>query len=1041
MRFLRMIVIWMLASPLLLNLLMPNEAQGQTQPVTGSITTATAGLGNCVSARAQNNSIVGIDVSGTWSGTLQPTVQILTTSGAPTRNKKVTPLDSTTPQSTITANGGFKATISGWTQINICASSWSSGTAVVTVYAMPGSDSTQTASGGGGGLSGMTASQVPIAATASTVTSSKSVLGTDASLISGTGTFSAADLGCGDANAGLTPCTVLPGGILGPVDSRTDTGSLSATACGRIQDLAANSTMIDARADQSATAFACGAIDFDPLTVPGGNTILFGSGNGTLGSVYTTDLGFHNGAFEILQGNGTNVVVSGSPSPPAVGTVLAPSANFPGNTFTMTGTSGNGTATLISGAATADTVLIGPGTRFILTGGTDHTIYRVTECNTNGTPCFLASHLTQSQCTSSHCYSQYYSLAPSSSITISFVPTLNSSPSTTALTLLAPILTLGDATGVNAVSQSSCGNCNTALTGSQVKNIGTGGGAANASCIGGLNIFGQENSFFQEFYVTDCAIGLIIEGPGAGGASTVHSGPYSKINVNFDALFAGKWGTTQPVVPMEIDGGAEEIDRVTLNAVNVGAAAQLSLGVLHITNAPGSNYGHGGDINIHDLHMEGCDNTVCGSSTIATGVQDGVLIDSANGGGSITGAVSILNSDTCPGAHSCLNAFHVASSFAGSLNIANVTCGTGTTNVIKDDINGNTMTCANNVNGAGYYRLDGVGTAWTNLNCADMTKGWCEYNGVWAYYSGGSATVSTTSSTATQKAAVFNATTGFQIGGAAPSNHCLLGNATNYVDSANCAPLASPTFTGATLMSNSLTLQNPGTSQTLQLSNGNCSGALCATANEYVNLSYDATNTVFFLQSYKSGTGSTRSLCFGASSSEQWCTDSSGEFKPFVDNTRTLGTTSARPSTAFTYILDMKGLLTNYNNVATAGYGQAVIRGSVVATAQVAAISTTTAYAVPATSNALFRISGNIGCSTSSAAATATLTLSWTDTSSTVQTAVPTAATCTTLGSASMTSFTQLVQAKLSTNITYAVAIASTPTYDLRFTVEQLTSN
>jgi hypothetical protein len=255
------------------------------------------------------------------------------------------------------------------------------------------------------------------------------------------------------------------------------------------------------------------------------------------------------------------------------------------------------------------------------------------------------------------------------------------------------------------------------------------------------------------------------------------------------------------------------------------------------------------------------------------------------------------------------------------------------------------------------------------------------------------------------------------------------------------APLASPTFTGATLMSNSLTLQNPGTSQTLQLSNGNCSGALCATANEYVNLSYDATNTAFFLQSYKSGTGSTRSLCFGASSSEQWCTDSSGEFKPFVDNTRTLGTTTLRPSTTFTYILDMKGLLTNYNNVATAGYGQAVIRGSVVATAQVAAISTTTAYAVPSTSNALFRISGNIGCSASSSGGTATVTLSWTDTSSTVQTAVPTLATCTTLGSASMTSFTQLVQAKLSTNITYAVAIANTPTYDLRFTVEQLTSN
>jgi hypothetical protein len=44
--------------------------------------------------------------------------------------------------------------------------------------------------------------------------------------------------------------------------------------------------------------------------------------------------------------------------------------------------------------------------------------------------------------------------------------------------------------------------------------------------------------------------------------------------------------------------------------------------------------------------------------------------------------------------------------------------------------------------------------------------------------------------------ATVNATTGFQVNGSAASNHCLLGNGTDYVDSANCAPLASPTFTG-----------------------------------------------------------------------------------------------------------------------------------------------------------------------------------------------------------------------------------------------------
>lgn len=38
----------------------------------------------------------------------------------------------------------------------------------------------------------------------------------------------------------------------------------------------------------------------------------------------------------------------------------------------------------------------------------------------------------------------------------------------------------------------------------------------------------------------------------------------------------------------------------------------------------------------------------------------------------------------------------------------------------------------------------------------------------------------------TDTAAIVNATTGFQVGGAAPSGHCLLGNGTDYVDSASC---------------------------------------------------------------------------------------------------------------------------------------------------------------------------------------------------------------------------------------------------------------
>lgn len=91
-------------------------------------------------------------------------------------------------------------------------------------------------SGGGSGLSGMTASQVAIAATATTVTSSKAILGTDTSLASATGSFSASNMACGDANAGLTPCTAIPSGQTATTQSTNDNSTKVATTAYADQD-------------------------------------------------------------------------------------------------------------------------------------------------------------------------------------------------------------------------------------------------------------------------------------------------------------------------------------------------------------------------------------------------------------------------------------------------------------------------------------------------------------------------------------------------------------------------------------------------------------------------------------------------------------------------------------------------------------------------------------------------------------------------------------------------------------------------------------
>lgn len=83
-------------------------------------------------------------------------------------------------------------------------------------------------SSGSSGLSGMTAGQVPIAATATTVTSSKAIQGTDTNLLSaGTVSGSGASL-CTDTNGGAT--TIGCPGSASPIFSTAVTGTSMATS-------------------------------------------------------------------------------------------------------------------------------------------------------------------------------------------------------------------------------------------------------------------------------------------------------------------------------------------------------------------------------------------------------------------------------------------------------------------------------------------------------------------------------------------------------------------------------------------------------------------------------------------------------------------------------------------------------------------------------------------------------------------------------------------------------------------------------------------
>ncbi len=118
-------------------------AQSQSS---GTITSA-----QCVTIATPSAATVGIQVTGTFTGTLQPEVSI---QGQAAANVQVTPSTSTTAQSTITATGVYTASVAGASTFLVCGNTVASGTATVYLnastavrQAAPGSAGTVTASG------------------------------------------------------------------------------------------------------------------------------------------------------------------------------------------------------------------------------------------------------------------------------------------------------------------------------------------------------------------------------------------------------------------------------------------------------------------------------------------------------------------------------------------------------------------------------------------------------------------------------------------------------------------------------------------------------------------------------------------------------------------------------------------------------------------------------------------------------------------------------------------------------------------------------
>jgi hypothetical protein len=87
---------------------------------------STAGS-SCVSINVDAQATVGIAVTGTWTGTLQPKISVQ----GQTANTQVTPSTSTTPAATITANGVYRASVAGGSTFLLCGNTVATGTANV----------------------------------------------------------------------------------------------------------------------------------------------------------------------------------------------------------------------------------------------------------------------------------------------------------------------------------------------------------------------------------------------------------------------------------------------------------------------------------------------------------------------------------------------------------------------------------------------------------------------------------------------------------------------------------------------------------------------------------------------------------------------------------------------------------------------------------------------------------------------------------------------------------------------------------------------
>jgi hypothetical protein len=132
----------------------------------------------CVSINVDAQATVAVQVTGTWTGTLQPEISV---QGQAAANTQVTPSTSTTPASTITANGVYRSSVAGGSTFLVCGNTVASGTANIYLNATTASAGSGLSGGGSGSgtVNSGTANQIAIYPSNGTAVSGDSKLTDD----------------------------------------------------------------------------------------------------------------------------------------------------------------------------------------------------------------------------------------------------------------------------------------------------------------------------------------------------------------------------------------------------------------------------------------------------------------------------------------------------------------------------------------------------------------------------------------------------------------------------------------------------------------------------------------------------------------------------------------------------------------------------------------------------------------------------------------------------------------------------------------------